>query len=231
MARKNADTWDGTVANAHALQAELVQRVQKKDGFHKPLRTVAGVTLNSEDEGARTRAVAVLLDADSLDVIDVRVAHVTATTPYVPGFLSFRVMPALLKVIAMLPEKPDLVLFDGDGIAHPQRFGIACHFGVATGLPVIGIAPRPLLGSTSMELHALRGAYVPLRDYGEQIGWLLRSKADDAPIVVSPGHRVAMPSVADLCMRFTREDRMPEPIVLARTLDSRPGTPPAAAKG
>ena len=205
--------------------------MQVKDGFHKPLRTVAGVTLASEDEGARTRAVAVLVDADTLDLIDAQVAHVPATTPYVPGFLSFRVMPALEKVMALLPKKPDLVFFGGDGIAHPQRFGIACHFGVATGLPVIGIATKPLLGSTSMELHGIRGAYVPLRDYGEQIGWLLRSKANQAPIVVSPGHKVAIPSVADLVMRFTREERMPEPLVMAATLDSRPATPNEGTKG
>jgi len=230
MTRK-ADLWDGTVARAHALQEALIPRVQVKDGFHKPLRLVAGVTLASEDEGARTRAVAVLLDADTMELIDAQVAHVPATTPYVPGFLSFRVMPALEKVMAQLPKKPDLVLFDGHGIAHPQRFGIACHFGVATGLPVIGIATKPLLGSTSMELHEIRGAYVPLRDYGEQIGWLLRSKANDAPIVVSPGHKVAIPSVADLVMRFTREERMPEPLVMAATLDSRPATPNEGSKG
>lgn len=228
---KKADLWDGTVAQAHTLQEALKPRVQVKDGFHKPLRTVAGVSIASEDAGTCTRAVAVLVDADSMELIDAQVAHVPASTPYVPGFLSFRVMPALEKVIAQLPKKPDLVLFDGHGIAHPQRFGIACHFGVATGLPVIGIATKPLLGSTSMELHAIRGAYVPLRDYGEQIGWLLRSKANEAPIVVSPGHKVAIPSVADLVMRFTREERMPEPIVMAATLDSRPATPREGAKG
>jgi len=228
---KKADLWDGTVAQAHTLQEALKPRVQLKDGFHKPLRTVAGVSIASEDEGTRTRAVAVLVDAESLELIDAQVAHVPTTTPYVPGFLSFRVMPALEKVIAQLPHKPDLVLFDGHGIAHPQRFGIACHFGVATGLPVIGIATKPLLGSTSMELHSIRGAYVPLRDYGEQIGWLLRSKANDAPIVVSPGHKVAIPSVADLVMRFTREERMPEPLVMAATLDSRPATPDKGSKG
>ena len=228
---KKADLWDGTVAHAHTLQEALKPRVQVKDGFHKPLRTVAGVSIASEDAGTCTRAVAVLVDADSMELIDAQVAHVSATTPYVPGFLSFRVMPALEKVIAQLPKRPDLVLVDGHGIAHPQRFGIACHFGVATGLPVIGIANKPLLGSTSMELHGIRGAYVPLRDYGEQIGWLLRSKANQAPIVVSPGHKVAIPSVADLVMRFTREERMPEPLVMAATLDSRPATPNEGTKG
>ena len=228
MTRKKTDTWDGTVAQAHALQEALVQRVQLKDGFAKPLKTIAGVTVAAEDEGARLRAVGVLVDADSLDLIDAQVANVKATTPYVPGFLSFRVMPALLKVVSMLPATPDLVLFDGDGIAHPHRFGIASHFGVATGLPTIGVSPRPLLG-TAMELHTIRGAYVALREHGQQIGWLLRSQAKVPPIVVSPGHKVAMPSVADLCMRFTTDDRMPEPLRLALALGTT--TPPHAKAG
>jgi deoxyribonuclease V len=227
MTRKKNDTWDGTVAHARALQEALAERVQLKDGFAKPLATIGGVTVSAEDEGARLRAVAVLVDAETMQLIDAQVAHVKATTPYVPGFLSFRVMPALLKVMSMLPSAPDLVLFDGDGLAHPHRFGIASHFGVATGLPTIGVAPRPLLG-TAMELHTIRGAYTALREHGQQIGWLLRSQAKAPPIVVSPGHRVAMPSVADLCMRFTTDDRMPEPLRMAQMLGA--STPSPAGK-
>jgi deoxyribonuclease V len=214
------DNWDGTIAHAHALQAALARRIELRDGFVKPLRTVGGFLVGTEDEGTRTRAVAVLIDADSLDLIDAQVAHVAATTPYVPGFLSFRVMPALLRVLGMLARPPDLALFEGHGIAHPQRFGIAAHFGLASGVPTIGVSPKPLLG-TAAELHQIRGAYTPLREHGEQIGWLLRSKRNTPPIVVSPGHRVAMASTADLCMRFTSTERVPEPIHLAQRLGER----------
>ena len=214
------DPWDGSVAQARALQDLMARRVLLRDGFRTPLRAVAGFAVAMEDEGARTRAVAVLVDAESLDLIDAQVAHVSASTKYVPGFLSFQVMPALLRVLDMLPHAPDLVLFDGDGIAHPQRFGIAAHFGVVTGLPTVGIGNKLLLG-TAGDLHQVRGAYTPLREHGEQIGWVLRSKPEVAPIIVSPGHRVAMASAADLVMRFTGEERMPEPVQMAQHLGAR----------
>ena len=209
------DPWDGSVAQARALQDLMARRVLLRDGVRTPLRAVAGFAVAMEDEGARTRAVAVLVEAASLDLIDAQVAHVSASTKYVPGFLSFQVMPALLRVLDMLPHAPDLVLFDGDGIAHPQRFGIAAHFGVVTGLPTVGIGNKLLLG-TAGDLHQVRGAYTPLREKGEQIGWVLRSKPEVAPIIVSPGHRVAMASAADLVMRFTGEERMPEPVQMAQ---------------
>lgn len=209
------DPWDGTPAHARALQDMLARRVIVRDGFRKPPRLVAGVSVAMEDDGTRTRAVAVLVDPESLDLIDAQIAHVSATTKYVPGFLSFQVMPALLRVLDMLPHMPDLVLVDGDGIAHPQRFGLASHFGVVTGLPTIGVGQKLLLG-TAADLHQVRGAYTPLREHGEQIGWVLRSKPEVAPVIVSPGHRVAMASTADMVMKFTADERMPEPLLLAQ---------------
>src|SRR5690606_25126102 len=110
---------------------------------------------------------------------------------------------------------PDLLFVDGHGIAHPRRLGLASHLGVATGLPAIGVAERILTGTTSMPLHQVQGAFVPLRDGREQVGWLLRSRVGEAPLAVSPGHRVAMPSVAELVMRFVRGTRLPEPLRLA----------------
>jgi deoxyribonuclease V len=214
--------WNGTIAHARELQVEFAKRVVLRDGFNKPLRTVAGFVAAPEDDGTRTCAAAVLIDADSLDLIDAQVAHVANTTAFVPGLLSFHVMPALLRVLGMLVSPPDLAMVDGHGIAHPQRFGIAAHFGLAADLPTIGIAPKPLLG-TAAALHQVRGAYTPLREHGQQIGWLLRSKPEVAPIVVSPGHRVAMASAADLCMRFTQSEREPEPVHMAQRLAARRG--------
>jgi deoxyribonuclease V len=214
------DPWDGTIAHARAMQELLVRRVIVRDGYRSPPRSVVGITVAMEDEGARTRAVAVVVDPESLDLIDAQVAHVSTSTKYVPGFLSFQVMPALLRVLDMLPFPPDLVLMDGDGIAHPQRFGLAAHFGVVSGVPTIGIGNKLLLG-TAADLHQVRGAYTPLRDRGEQIGWVLRSKPEVAPIIVSPGHRVAMASAADLVMRYTTTERYPEPVQMAQALGAR----------
>jgi len=212
--------WDGDVAGARALQVELAGKVSLRDGYAKPLRTIAGFDVGFEDDGATTRAAAVLLDADSLDILASEVARIPTRMPYIPGLLSFRELPALLLALKALPRAPDLAFVDGHGIAHPRGLGIAAHFGVATGLPSIGVAKKILVGSGS-EPHALRGAYTPLRHKGAQLGWLLRSKLRCNPLVVSPGHKVSMASAADLVMRFTGSYRLPEPTRLADRLASR----------
>lgn len=212
--------WDGSTAQARVLQLELAQRVQLKDGYRKRLRTVAGFDVGFEDGGAITRAAAALLDAATLQPIAMHVARVPTTMPYVPGLLSFRELPALLSALALLPGEPDLVLVDGQGIAHPRRLGVAAHFGVVTGLPSIGVAKKILVGQGIIP-HQTRGAYTALRDGREQIGWLLRSKVNCNPLVVSPGHRVAMASAADLVMRYVTTYRLPEPTRLADRLASR----------
>ena len=213
--------WDGDVRAAHALQAELAQQVVLRDALPKPLRRIAGFDVGFEDDGATTRAAAVLLDADTLEVLDQQVARLPTRMPYIPGLLSFRELPALLDALALLQHAPDLAFIDGHGIAHPRRLGIAAHFGVATGLSSIGVAKKILVGAPRMALHDMRGAFTPLRDGREQIGWLLRSKPGCLPLIVSPGHKVAMPSAPELVMRYVTKYRLPEPTRLADRLASR----------
>ncbi|MDO5506243.1 MAG: deoxyribonuclease V [Pseudoxanthomonas suwonensis] len=213
--------WDGSTAAARQLQAELARQVVLRDRFHVPLRTVAGFDVGFEDSGRSTRAAAVLLDADSGEILASEVARLPTSMPYIPGLLSFRELPALLAALERLPQAPDLAFVDGHGIAHPRRLGIAAHFGVATGLPSIGVAKKLLVGSARMQLHDMRGAFTPVRDGEQQIGWLLRSKPRCLPLVVSPGHKVAMASAAELVMRFTGSYRLPEPTRLADRLASR----------
>ena len=213
--------WDGDVRAARALQAELAQQVLLRDAFPKPLRRIAGFDVGFEDDGATTRAAAVLLDADTLEVIDQQVARLPTRMPYIPGLLSFRELPALLDALALLQHAPDLAFIDGHGIAHPRRLGIAAHFGVATGLPSVGVAKKILVGEARMALHEMRGAFTPLRDGKEQIGWLLRSKPGCLPLIVSPGHKVAMPSAPELVMRYVTKYRLPEPTRLADRIASR----------
>lgn len=214
------EEWDGDVAAARALQETLAEKVSLRDGYAKPLRTIAGFDVGFEDGGDTTRAAAVLLDADTLEVLASKIARIPTRMPYIPGLLSFRELPALLLALEALPQAPDLAFVDGHGIAHPRGLGIAAHFGVATGLPSIGVAKKILVGGGS-EPHELRGAYTPLRHKGTQLGWLLRSKLRCNPLVVSPGHRVSMASAADLVMRFTGSYRLPEPTRLADRLASR----------
>jgi deoxyribonuclease V len=207
--------WDGSTAGARVLQEQLANQVRLRDGFPKPISTVSGFGVGRED--VVMSAAVVLLDARDLTLIESHVALAPATMPCVPELLSFREIPVLLAAFRMLSAVPDMALVARHGIAHPQRFGVASHFGVATGIPTIGVAPTPLIGTAS-PLHQIRGAYTPLRDQGEQIGWLLRTQADAAPLVVSPGHKVAMASAADLVMRFVMRHRLPEPLRLAERL-------------
>ncbi|HJW47434.1 MAG TPA: deoxyribonuclease V [Lysobacter sp.] len=213
--------WTGDVAPLRELQLELATRVRLKDDFAKPLRTVAGFDVGFEDDGETTRAAAVLLDADTLQLLESRVVRVPTRMPYIPGLLSFRELPALLEALALLSTQPDLAFIDGQGIAHPRRLGIAAHFGVATDLPTIGVAKKILIGTSSTTLHDMRGAFTTLRDNGEQIGWLLRSKVGCLPLVVSPGHRVALATAPQMVLRFVTTYRLPEPTRLADRLASR----------
>jgi deoxyribonuclease V len=215
------EDWNGSIAGARALQTRLARAVSLDNDFPEPLRIVAGFDVGFEDGGETTRAAAVLLDADSAQVIDRAIARVPTSMPYVPGLLSFRELPALLAALALLRQRPDLVFVDGQGIAHPRRLGIAAHFGVTTGLPSIGVAKKVLAGNAEAPPSDLRGAHVALMYRGEQIGWLLRSKPRCLPLVVSPGHKVSMVSALELTMRYVGRYRLPEPTRLADALASR----------
>ncbi|MEO6227522.1 MAG: deoxyribonuclease V [Thermomonas sp.] len=215
--------WDGSTAALRTLQSELAAQVVVRDGFAKPLRTVAGFDVSFEDGGAITRAAAVLMDADSGEVIASEVARLPTRMPCIPGLLSFRELPALLAALDLLPHAPDLAFIDGQGIAHPRRLGIAAHFGVATNLPSIGVAREILIGESHTNLHEMRGAFTPLRDRREQIGWVLRSKPGCHPLIISPGHRVAMASAPELVMRYVTTYRLPETTRLAHQLATGQG--------
>jgi deoxyribonuclease V len=216
--------WDGTAQQARVLQCTLAKQVVLEDDF-APLRLIAGVDVGFEAQGSITLAAAVLLDADTLQLLAHSVARIPTSMPYVPGLLSFRELPALLQALRGLPHVPDLIYCDGLGIAHPRRLGIASHLGVVTGLPTIGVAKNILVG-THEELPATRGARVPLLHAGEQVGWMLRSKDKVKPLIVSPGHRVSLASAADLVMACCHGYRLPEPTRLADRLASRRGDMP-----
>lgn len=215
--------WDGSVAAARELQSRLAQRVRLDDAFAPP-RWLAGFDVGFEEGGAITRAAAVVLDAQHLQPVESHVARIATSMPYIPGLLSFRELPALMAVLAMLQRPPDLVMVDGHGIAHPRRLGIAAHFGVASGLPSIGVAKKVLCGSFEPP-GAAAGDRTPLRHRGEQIGWVLRSKPRCLPLIVSPGHRVSMDGAVDWVSRCLRGYRLPEPTRLADRLASRRDQP------
>ncbi|HTN30404.1 MAG TPA: deoxyribonuclease V [Pseudomonas sp.] len=212
--------WDGTVAGARLLQAQLAAQVRLRDEFSTPLRLIAGLDVGFEERGAITRAVAVLLDANSGDVLAEVVVRRPTSMPYIPGLLSFRELPALLQALNDLPQRPDLLFIDGQGIAHPRRLGIAAHLGVVADLPSIGVAKTLLVGRGATPDEG-RGARSELLEGEEQLGWLLRSKDGVRPLVISPGHRVSLRSAPDLVLRYVTRYRLPEPTRLADRLASR----------
>lgn len=222
-----AGPWDGDVAAARALQRHLAGRVSLQDRWPRPLRRVAGFDVGFEDEGRTTRAAVVLLDARSRQPLEWHVVRQPTRMPYIPGLLSFRELPALLAALDSLSERPDLAFVDGQGIAHPRRLGIAAHFGIATGLPSLGVAKKRLYGHGD-EPGPQRGDHAPLLDRdGTQLGWLLRSKPRCLPLFVSPGDGVCLPSALALAVDWLHGYRLPAPTWWADRLASRRGAMPA----
>lgn len=213
--------WDGDVPRARRLQMELAARVRLADDF-PPLQRVAGVDVGFEDDGAITRAAAVLLDAATMQPLAETIARLPTRMPYIPGLLSFRELPAVLAALAQLPAVPELILVDGHGVAHPRGLGIAAHLGVVIDLPTIGVAKKILVG-THGELGPARGERTPLLHKGRTIGTVLRSKDRIKPLIVSPGHRVSQATAPELVLAFGRGYKLPEPTRLADRLASRRG--------
>lgn len=211
--------WDRTTAGARTLQSQLAREVKLIDEF-PPLRIVAGVDVGFEENGNVTRAAAVLVDAKTLALVAEAVVRLPTTMPYIPGLLSFRELPALFAALDRLPHTPDLVMVDGQGIAHPRGLGIAAHLGVARGLPAIGVAKSILVGRHG-DVGARRGERAELILNGALIGYALRSKDNVRPLIVSPGHRVSFATACELVLKFTTRYRLPEPTRLADRIASR----------
>jgi deoxyribonuclease V len=139
--------------------------------------------------------------------------------PYVPGYLSFREIPVVLAALARLRQQPDLILCDGQGIAHPRRVGIASHLGVLTGTPTIGVAKSRLIGEHE-EPRAVRGVWSALRDGEELIGAVLRTRVGTKPLYVSIGHRVSLETAIEFVLACTTRYRLPETTRAAHRLAS-----------
>lgn len=210
--------WDVTAAQARSIQQALRGQVRAR-GDNTPVRCVAGVDVGFENHGRVTRAAAVVLDLATLAPLATAIARFPTTFTYVPGLLSFREAPAVLAALDRLDTPPDVLLCDGQGIAHPRRFGIACHLGVLTGLPSIGVAKSRLVG-THGPVPEQRGAWCALYDGTEIIGAVLRTRAGVKPLYVSVGHRASLEAAVELVMRCTTRYRLPETTRAAHALAS-----------
>jgi deoxyribonuclease V len=201
--------WDISPAEAIAIQHKLRThvRIQPPPG---PLRTVGGLDVHG-DRGA----VAVLTWPD-LEWLTGTTAERAASFPYLPGLLSFREIPALLAAIEQLDLLPDVLLCDGHGLAHPRRFGLACHLGVLLERSTIGCAKTRLCGRHA-DVGADRGSSVPLVD-GEMIGAVVRTQTAVKPVYVSVGHLVDLESAVEIVLHSASRYRLPEPLRFAHTM-------------
>jgi deoxyribonuclease V len=201
-------SWNLSPSEALALQRAGAAQLILEDRLG-PVRRVAGVDVGFEAGGAITRAAVAVLRYPELAVLETVMARRPTTFPYRPGLLSFRELPAVLEALAQLPEPPDLLLCDGQGIAHPRRFGIASHLGLLVDIPTIGVAKTRLCGTHEEPPHQ-RGAWAPLWAKGEMIGAVLRTRPGFKPLYVSPGHRISLDSAIAYVMACCTRCRLPE---------------------
>lgn len=210
--------WPENIAQARAIQEQLRTRVITENQLGA-VNIVAGVDVGFEQQGEVTRAAVALLRLPQLELVDQSVARQPTRFPYIPGYLSFREIPALLAALANITTTPDLILCDGQGLAHPRRFGIACHLGVLTGLPTIGVAKSRLIGSHD-EPGPKKGSWTPLMDKEEVIGAVLRTRDNISPLYVSVGHRIDLQTAIKYVLRCTTRYRLPETTRWAHRLAS-----------
>jgi deoxyribonuclease V len=212
-------SWDLSPTEAVALQRELRDKVIIQP-LEKEIKTVGGSDLSYDKGSDQFYAGIVFLDYETMEVI----AHSTVTSrapfPYVPGLLSFREIPSLMEAWEQRPVQPDVVLFDGHGIAHPRRLGIATHFGLLTGTPTIGCAKKKLVGEYEEPVKK-RGNYHPIKDGEEIIGYALCTKDNIKPVFVSPGHLIGMEQSLEIVLHCARGYKLPEPTRQAHLLVNR----------
>lgn len=213
--------WDVTPAEARSIQADLAGRVDLIDAPSlDAIAFVAGVdnTYVTEDGKTTAGAVVIVLTFPDLEVVETAVSWQPVGFPYVPGLLSFREAPAVLNAFADITTEPDVVLCDGQGYAHPRRFGLASHLGVILERPTIGCAKSRLVGEYEEPERAF-GAHTPLIDRGEVVGAAVRTRRRHKPLFVSPGHQISAETAVEIALACCRDGAfLPEPTRLAHQL-------------
>ena len=210
------DWTDITPAGAVALQQKLRSQV-RVEPITRPIRTIAGCDISFNKFEETVYAGIVVLDIDTLETIDEVGVVSTASFPYVPGLLSFREIPSLLNAWSKLRTEPDVVMFDGHGIAHPRRIGIASHGGLFLDRPTFGCGKSVLVGKFD-EPALERGNWSPMTYRQEIVGAALRTKSKVNPVFVSPGHLIDLATAIDLTLRTDGGYRIPEPTRRAHNL-------------
>lgn len=200
--------WPRNIKEAKALQESLRKKIRIQPLKRHP-ELIAGADAAFSEE--IVTAVISLFTYPEIEHIEDAVVRVRSCFPYVPGFLCFREGPAILKAYVKLKNKPDLILFDGHGIAHPRGIGIASHLGVILNIPTIGCAKSRLVGEYD-EPGVKKGDWTYLYQDGNKVGVVLRTRDNVKPLFISPGHRIDIDSSVEIVMHCLRRFRIPEPL-------------------
>lgn len=210
--------WSLSPSEAIQLQKQLASQVITQDEINQ-IDFVAGVDVGFENNNQITRAAVAVLSYPELQLIEHSIARRPTEFPYVPGLLSFREIPAVLDALNQLTQLPDLLLCDGQGLAHPRRFGIACHLGVITGLPSIGVGKTRLTGKHG-PVPEEKGKWAALMDGDETIGAVLRTRQGVKPIYISSGHKISLNTSIRYVMGCITRYKLPETTRWAHRLAS-----------
>lgn len=200
--------WNLTESDALILQQELARKVIKEDALND-INYIAGVDVAYHEKIDKQIASVVIMDSKSLEAIETSIVEDVSHFPYIPGLFSFRELPSIAKALSDLKTTPDLIVCDGQGIAHPRRFGLASHLGIIFDVPTIGCGKTRLHGQFE-EPGIKRGDYTPLIDNGEIIGNTLRTQDNIKPVYVSIGHRISLQTACEWVLRLSPKYRLPE---------------------
>src|SRR5437879_6838091 len=212
MTQTPLHAWNLQPDAAMALQVELAKQVIRTDQLVGEVRRVAGVDMAINEETGMARAAVVLLSYPELDILERHVYEEPVRMPYIPGLLSFREIPCILGAFARLREQPDLVMVDGQGIAHPRYLGIASHLGLWLDLPTIGCAKSILRGHYDEKaLSEEAGSWVPLMFKNERVGAVVRTRSHVKPMIISLGHRISLETSIKYVLACSKGYRLPEP--------------------
>lgn len=209
--------WDLSYGDAVSLQQRLAGRLFEQPIDLGAIKTVAGVDVSSSRRSKSVHAAVVVLDTNSFRLIEEATASLEASMPYIPGLLSFREGPAALAAFNKLADPPDAVIFDGQGYAHPRRFGLAAHIGLWLGLPTVGCAKTRLVGEYKPP-QPQHGSWSALVDKGETIGAVVVTRQGVKPVFVSRGQFCDLSSAVELVLACCSRYRLPEPIRRAHKL-------------
>jgi deoxyribonuclease V len=205
--------WNVSNSEALEIQNKLRKQVSNVDDFGKILR-IGGVDVSYKKNTAKAAAAVVVLSFPGLSILEIQVVEDEVVFPYIPGLFSFREIPLLIPALEKLKTPPHLMLIDGQGIAHPQRMGMASHLGIIMDIPTIGCAKSRLIGNHEIPKKE-KGSYSYLYDKDEVIGAALRTRTNKSPVYVSIGHKISLSRALNVVLRCTTKFRIPEPLRVA----------------